>query len=165
MSRDHLNVAVPGAPPVVDLHAIELVLEPLVAVGRAGLARIRVVGYRRGRHRQAAGRWRVLGEPAFEILGGVAHVASAVSASSFDLPHGLQPRRGVDAERRFDQLGPDRSRDLTLPHIEVGDMPARGRKRRRVGIVRLLVVVQRLSAKQLREFRIPTSVPPLGAWP
>ena len=105
---------------LVDLHAIELVLQAPVAVGGGDLARVGDrgdVGERRGQRRRDAREERRV------ACGGAGLVG--VDRVQRDLPDGLRPRRGVGAaERGLEQLGRLVGRHVVGPDVEDGGVAA-----------------------------------------
>ena len=154
-------------PAAMDLHAVELVLEPLVAGGGRDEARIRVVGQITGGRGEPRARRLDQRRPARHFV--VVRRAGCIAGIRQDshLPHGLQPRGRVDADRLLDQIGIVQVRDFALPHVEVDEMrPAREHRavedigrRRLVGRVEWQIGLgeerQRRGTGELGETRFP----------
>ena len=103
---------------VVNLDAIELVLQPAIAAGRGQLARDhRPAATSKVPVRQHARRGRNESPTGIGVRRAQVALRTGTSQHAY-LPDRLNARGRIDADRALDQIGMLQMRDLPIPHIE-----------------------------------------------
>src|SRR4029077_4020521 len=108
-----------GLAGIVNIYAIELVLQAAIAAGRRQLAGIIYRGNLEGAGREHARGGRDQRAPAGDVgVGGRARGRADIAVEHAHLPDRLEARGRVDADRALDEIGLLEMRDLPIPHIE-----------------------------------------------